>query len=75
MPPIDPAQRMRSRRGLVLRIRFAKAADPAHVFQTLLKCCEPTIPTASTAFTILRTPRIVLGLGAISNADHTDANS
>jgi hypothetical protein len=56
-----------------LRIRFAKAADPAHVFQTLLKCCEPAIPTASTAFTVLRAPRIVLSRGTISNADDTDA--
>jgi hypothetical protein len=75
LAPLDPSQRMWSGRGLIQRVAFAKATNPTDVFQTLLKCCEPANPTALTAFTVLRAPRIVLGLGTISNAEDTDANS
>ena len=68
---------MRPRWRLILRIRLAKATDPAHGVQTLLERCEPAICTAATvpATTIIGAPRIVLGLGACSNTDDTDANS
>jgi hypothetical protein len=73
--PLDPCERMWPRWRLILGVRFAKAADPAHVFQTLLKCCKPAVPTASTALTVLRAPRIVLGLGGFFNPDDTGAYS
>jgi hypothetical protein len=41
----------------------------------LLKRCETAIPTARTAFAVLRAPRIVLGLGGFFNPDDTDTNS
>src|SRR5215467_13662718 len=62
---------------LILRIPLAKATDPTHGVQTLLKCCEPAICTAATVSTtaIIGAPRIVLGVGACSNTDDTDADS
>ena len=58
-----------------MRISIAKATDPAHGVHALLKRCEPTIRTAAVVpATVIGTPRIVLGLGAISNADESDAN-
>jgi hypothetical protein len=67
---------MRPWRRLILRIPLAKATDPAHRVQTLLKRCEPAICTAAAMpTTIIRAPRIVLSFRACSNADNTDANS
>jgi hypothetical protein len=63
-------------RGLVQVIALTESADPAHGVQTLLKGCETAIRAAAVPVaTVVCAPRIVLGLGAISNADDTDANS
>jgi hypothetical protein len=40
----------------------------------LFECCEPAI-LATQCIVINRTPRIVLGLSAISDADDPNANS
>jgi hypothetical protein len=59
---------------LVLRVSLAEAANPTHVGQALLKGREPTI-LAAKPVSVNRAPRIVLGHGAISNADDANANS
>src|SRR6516165_6210520 len=74
--PLNPRRRMRSRRRHVLRIRLAIAAEPSRGFHALLKAREAAIcPAAIRSTVIQRAPRIVLSLGARSNADDTDANS
>jgi len=59
---------------LVLRIWLAITAEPARGVHALLECHKPAIRAAAAA-AVVRTPRIVLGFGACSNADDTDANS
>jgi hypothetical protein len=66
------SRRMWSRRRLVLRIRLAKAAKPPRCIHALTKGHESAVRTASSA-TVNRAPRIILGLGAISNADENSA--
>src|SRR5215469_17377756 len=73
--PLNPRRRMRSRRGHVLCIRLAVAAEPSRGFHALLKCCETAICAAAVKVTVISAPRIVLGLGACSNADDADTNS
>jgi hypothetical protein len=65
---------MRSWRRLILCVRLAQTPEPARGFHALFKCCEPAI-CAARLTTVNRTPGIVLGFGACSNADDTDANS
>jgi hypothetical protein len=71
---IDPAQRMWSGRRHVLRIRLAQAAETARGFHALFKRHKPAICRAA-CYVVNRAPGIVLGFGAISNGDDTDANS
>ena len=67
---------MWSGRGLIQRIAITEPANPAYGVQTLLEGCEAAIRAAAVSVaTVIRAPRIVLGLGTISNADDTDANS
>ena len=74
--PLEPAQRMWSWRWLVLRIAVAEPANPAHGVETLLKGCETAVRAAAvSAVAVVRAPRIILGFGAISRSDDTDANS
>jgi hypothetical protein len=54
-------------------ILYAKSPDSADIGQALLKGCEPAI-LATRWIVINHTPRIVLGLSAISNADDPNAN-
>ena len=55
---------MRSGRGLILRIRLAKAAYPTHSGLTLLNCRKAAIRGAAIVATAVnRAPRIVLGFG------------
>jgi hypothetical protein len=74
MPPIDPAQRMRSRRRHVLRVGLAIAAETARGFHALFERHKPAI-LAANPVVVNRAPRIILGFGAISRSDDTDANS
>src|SRR5262249_41367748 len=67
--------RMRSGRRNILCIRLAVAAKSARGVHALLKCCEATIRAAIIETAVNCAPRIVLGLGACSDADDTDANS
>jgi hypothetical protein len=60
MPPIDPAQRMRSRRRHVLRIGLAIAAEPARGLHALFERHKPAI-LAFHPGAVNRTPRIILG--------------
>jgi hypothetical protein len=61
---------------LVQVIALTEPANPAHGVQTLLKGCEAAIRAAAvTVASVVCTPRIVLGLSAISDADDSDANS
>jgi hypothetical protein len=73
--PTLPIHRMWAGRRLVKVqvIALTEPADPAHGVQTLLKGCEAAICPAEAP--IIRAPRIVLGLGTISESDDTDANS
>ena len=64
---------MRPGRGNILRVRLAVAAKSARGIHALFKAYETAIRAALA--TVVRTPRIVLGLGACSNADDADANS
>ena len=74
--PLKPCRGMRPGWRHVLRIPLAVTAKSARGFHALLKCCEAAIRAAAVvAHTVVCAPRIVLGLGACSNADHTDANS
>jgi hypothetical protein len=57
-----------------LRIWLAITAEPARGVHALLECHKPAIRAAAAA-AVVRTPRIVLGFGACSNADDTDANA
>jgi hypothetical protein len=67
---------MRSGRGLILRIEVAKASEPARGGHALFKGCETAIRAAAgRSLAVNRAPRIVLCLGACSNADDKDANS
>jgi hypothetical protein len=68
---------MWSRWRLVLRILLAKAADPAHGVQTLLKCSEPTIHAAAAhiAAAVGRAPRVILRLGLRTHPANARANS
>jgi hypothetical protein len=51
------------------------AAKPSRGFHALLKGRETAIcPAARCSLAVNRAPRIVLGLGMRSSADHTDAN-
>jgi len=73
---LSPRRRMRSGRGNILRIKVAKASHPSRGFHALFKGYETAIRAAADCSTAVnRAPRIVLGLGACSNADDTDANS
>jgi hypothetical protein len=65
---MDPSQRMRPGRGLVLVIDLTEPSDPAHGVQTLLKGCEAAVCSIEFAI-VVRAPRIVLGFGACFNAD------
>jgi hypothetical protein len=65
---------MRSRWGLVLRIRLAITAEPAGGGHALLKGREAAICPAVHSIVVIGAPRIILGLGAISNSDARDAN-
>ena len=56
-----------------MRVRLAVAAKSARGIHALFKAYETAIRAALA--TVVRTPRIVLGLGACSNADDADANS
>jgi NADH:ubiquinone oxidoreductase subunit E len=64
-------------RGLILRIAVAKASEPVRGGHALFKAYETAIRATASRSTIAVncTPRIVLCLGACSNADDTDANS
>src|SRR5262249_11616506 len=76
IPPLNPGRRMRSRRRLVLRIQLTIAAEPARGGHALFKACETAIcPAAIRPAVVQRTPWIVLGFGACSNAKNSDANS
>ena len=56
-----------------MRISLAIAAETPGRLHALFKAYETAIRAALA--TVVRTPRIVLGLGACSNADDADANS
>src|SRR6516165_7718006 len=74
--PLNPRRRVRSRRRHVLRIRLVIAAEPSRGFHALLKARKAAVrPAATSSAVIVRAPRIILSLGARSNADDTDANS
>jgi hypothetical protein len=76
MAPVDPGRRMWPGRGLVHRVAHAEAANATDSRQTLVKTDKTAIHRTSIAATaILCAPRIVLGLGAISSTDDTDAYS
>ena len=67
---------MRSGWRHVLRILVAKASEPERGGHALFKAYETTIcASADSPAAVNRAPRIVLGFGACSNADDTDANS
>src|SRR5262245_1232691 len=66
---------MRSGRRNILCIRLAVAAKSARGVHALLKCSEATIRAAIIDTAVTCTPRLVLRLGACSDADDTDANS
>jgi hypothetical protein len=60
---------MRSRWRLVLRIRLTITAEASRGGHALLKCDETAIcPAAVVAAAVIRTPWIVLGLGARAHA-------
>jgi hypothetical protein len=61
VPPL--LLRMGAGWSLVLSVLVAESADPAHGGHALLKCREPTIRAAAAAGAVIRTPRIILGLG------------
>jgi len=74
--PLNPRRRMRTRWRLVLRIRLTIAAEPSRSFHALLKGRETAIrPAARCSLAVNRAPRIILCLGACSNADDGEANS
>jgi hypothetical protein len=58
-----------------LRIWLAEAAEPPGGIHALFKGYETAIRAAARLTAVKRAPRIVLGFGACSNADETDANS
>jgi hypothetical protein len=59
-----------------LRIWLAQAAEPAGGFHALFKAYETAIRAAADcSAAVNRAPRVVLCLGACSNADDSDANS
>jgi len=60
--------------GLICTILYAEPANSADIGQTLLKTCKPAI-LGTGAVAILRAPWIILGFGAISKANDSDANS
>jgi hypothetical protein len=57
-----------------LRIGLAIAAEPARGLHALFERYKPAI-LAAHPVVVNRTPRIILGFGAISHSDDTDANS
>jgi hypothetical protein len=59
----------------VLRIRLTIAAEPSRCFHALLKGREAAIRAAVVEAAVIRTPRIVLGLGLPSNPDDADTDS
>jgi hypothetical protein len=74
--PLNPRRRMRSRRRLVLCIRLTITAEASRGFHALLKGRETAIrPAARCSLAVNRAPRIILCLGACSNADDGEANS
>ena len=74
--PLKPCRGMRPGWRHVLRIPLAVTAKSARGFHALLKCCEAAIRAAAVvAHTVVCAPRIVLGLGACSDTDDTDAKS
>src|SRR6516164_1578877 len=73
MAPSSTCLRMRSGWRHILRISLAIAAETPGRLHALFKAYETAIRAALA--TVVRTPRIVLGLGACSNADDADANS
>src|SRR6516162_8951063 len=75
MAPSSTCRRMRSGWRHILRISLAIAAETPGRLHALFKGYETAIRAAATPATVVRTPRIVLGLGACSNADDADANS
>ena len=66
---------MRPGRGNILRVRLAVAAKSARGIHALFKAYETAIRAAAIPATVVRAPRIILCLGACSNADDADANS
>jgi hypothetical protein len=60
---------------LILSIAIAKASEPARRGHALFKGYETAIRAADRSHAVNRAPWIVLGFGACSNADDTDANS
>ena len=64
----------RTTRGLIRTILYAEPANTTDIGQALLKTCKPAI-LGTGAVAILRAPWIILGFGAISKANDSDANS
>ena len=73
--PLDPGQRMRSRRGLICIVSDAETADTPDSRQALLKSDEATIHGTIRSASIFRAPRIVLRFGRVFSAEDTKANS
>jgi hypothetical protein len=72
--PLNSSRRVRAGRRLICIISNAETADTPDSGQALLKSDEATIHGTIWSPRIFRTPGIVLGLSAISDAEDTDAN-